>query len=101
MSLGASWTASLGHPLVVITADSRHTILELYRVLHDVGVLHNAPGPEHWQRAKNGEFTLVSFAQALFRDNLPAEIWEEAVDAEEHMVLTMLGLTDECCHWNM
>lgn len=52
------------------------------------------PAAEHWRSTKGG-FRLVSFSEALFRDDMDEEDWEEVCRAEDGVVLNLLGLSDD------
>lgn len=75
-------------------ADTRRAIAKLYHTLHAHGVLHNTPAAEHWRTSKNG-FRLVSFSEALFRDDMDEDDWDECCKAEDRVVANLLGLGED------
>lgn len=57
-------------------------------------MLHNTPAPAHWRTGKNG-IRLVCFADALFRDDMDGDDWDEVCAAEDRAVAAILGLGEE------
>lgn len=76
-------------------ADTRRAIAALYTALHAAGVLHNMPAPEHWRRGRHGGVRLVSFSEALFRDDLHPDDWDAVCAAEDRAVAAILGLGED------
>lgn len=67
--------------------------MKAYEDLHAAGVLHNTPRPEHWRLDENG-MRIVSFTEAMFRDDMHPVEWEDACKAEKLMVHDILSATE-------